>query len=229
MEPAVRVKVCGITREEDAQVAASLGIDALGFLVGLDYESDDALAPGDAARLVTALPPFVTSVLVTHQSRPEPVATLCRIVRPRALQLHGDVDAECVASLRPAFPHLRIIATVHVDDASAVERARRVARHADALLLDTRTSTRLGGTGLVHDWSISRRIRDALHGTPMILAGGLTPANVGAAIALVRPYGVDVNTGVCLRPGTKSADLMRDFARAVRSAAAHATGFPSTS
>jgi phosphoribosylanthranilate isomerase len=107
---------------------------------------------------------------------------------------------------------------VHVDGEPAIEVAAKAARFADAVLLDTKTATRIGGTGVTHDWSISRRIRDALAPTPVILAGGLTPANVAAAVEQVHPYAVDVNSGVSIRRGRKSAALVEAFIGAAKRA-----------
>jgi hypothetical protein len=96
----LRVKICGITTREDALTAASLGADALGFLVDLRYESEDALAPDEASKLIAVLPPFISPVLVTHQSEPAVVGAHCRLVRPHVVQLHGDFDVEAIPRLR---------------------------------------------------------------------------------------------------------------------------------
>lgn len=214
-----RVKICGNASRQDARIAVAAGADALGFLVGLRYPSDDELAPARAAQLIAALPPFVTGVLVTHVSDLDAVSGLCRTVRPAALQLHGDFNVEEAPALREAFPHMRIIKVIHPQDDGAVDEARHAAHYVDALLLDTRTESRLGGTGMVHDWSISRRIRDALPETPIVLAGGLTPDNVAAAIERVKPYGVDVNSGVSIAPGRKDARSVGRFIRAAKDSA----------
>lgn len=206
-----RVKICGITNQEDARTAISLGADALGFLVGLIYPSVDQLTPERARELVKFLPPFVNSVLVTHQSDPEEVSFLVTAVGPHVLQLHGAFAIEEIPLLRQRFPHLKILKAVHVEGEEAIEVSREVAPHVDGILLDSRTATRLGGTGVTHDWSISRRICEALSGTPVILAGGLRPDNVVSAIETVQPFGVDVNTGVCAEPGRKSPALLRRF------------------
>src|SRR5439155_14941175 len=137
-------------------------------------------------------------------------------VRPQVLQLHGGFALDTLPALREAFPALRIVIAVHVDGEGTLDEARRVARSVDGVLLDTKTATRIGGTGITHDWAISRRVREALRGRPVILAGGLTPDNVGRAIAEVRPYAVDVNSGVSVRRGVKSSELMARFIRAVR-------------
>jgi phosphoribosylanthranilate isomerase len=214
----MRVKVCGITTHEDASVAIRLGADALGFLVGLLHESEDEISAKAAAELVATLPPFVSGTLVTHRAEPAEVRELCRDVRPQVLQLHGEFPLDRIPQLREEFPPLRIVRVVHVENERAVELAKATAPYVDAVILDTKTATRIGGTGMTHDWSISRRVRDAVAGTPVILAGGLNPENVASAIARVRPYAVDVNTGVSLRRGKKSPELMERFIREVKRA-----------
>ena len=216
MESVVRVKICGITTLDDARTVIRLGADGVGFLVGLLYESEDELSAADAGKIVEALPPFVSTTLVTHRADPEEVRDLCGHVRPQVVQLHGPYDVERIPELRDAFPTVKIIKAVHVDGEGAIDIAVKAARYADAVLLDTKTASRLGGTGVTHDWSISRRIRDALATMPVVLSGGLTPSNVAAAIEQVRPYAVDVNSGVSIRRGKKSPELVGQFIRAAK-------------
>lgn len=212
----VRVKICGITTAEDAGAAIRAGADALGFLVGLLYPSEDELAPAEAAEIAAALPPFVSPTLVTHASEPARVRELVRTVHPQVLQLHGSFPLEEIPLLRGDFPYLKIVKAVHVDGTEAIARARRAAQVADAVLLDTKAGTRIGGTGLTHDWGISRRICEALAGRPVILAGGLNPDNVAAAIEQVQPWAVDVNSGVSVRRGVKSPAAMESFVRSAK-------------
>lgn len=212
-----RVKICGVTTPQDAAMVADAGADAIGVLVGLAHASEDELSPERAGAILAALPPFVAGTLVTHRTEVDEICRLFRAVRPQVLQLHGDVAVGAIAALRDALPGVRIVKTIHVDGERALDAARAAAPHVDAILLDTRTATRIGGTGLTHDWSISRRIRDGLPATPVILAGGLTPDNVAAAIRRVAPYGVDVNSGVSVRRGRKSPELVERFVRSARS------------
>jgi phosphoribosylanthranilate isomerase len=212
----MRVKICGITAYEDATNAIRLGADSLGFLVGLDYESEDELKAKEARELIAALPPFVMGTLVTHRTDLAAVRELCRDAHPQALQLHAEFALERIPQLREEFPWLKIIKAIQVESELAIGLAQRAAPHVDAVLLDTKVGTRIGGTGMTHDWSISQRIRDALSGTPVILAGGLTPGNVVSAIGRVRPYAVDVNSGVSIRRGKKSPLLMEEFIRAAK-------------
>ena len=212
----MRVKICGVTTPADAALAARLGADAIGVLVGLLHPSEDELDPERAAGIVAALPPFVVGTLVTHRTELDELRRLCRLVRPHVVQLHGGIPRDDVSALRREFPTVRLVGCVHVDGERTLEDARRAAAHVDAILLDTKTATRIGGTGVTHDWSISRRVREALPTTPIILAGGLTPDNVARAIGVVRPYAVDVNSGVSARRGVKSAELIEGFISAVR-------------
>jgi len=211
-----RVKICGITTREDAWTAINLGTDGLGFLVGLLYESEDELSAPEAGKIVEGLPPFVSTTLVTHRADLADVRELCGHVRPQVVQLHGPYPLDQIPPLREAFPTVKIIKAVHVAGEGDIAAALAASRYADAILLDTKTSTRIGGTGLTHDWSISRRIRDALAPTPVILAGGLTPANVTRAIEQVKPYAVDVNSGVSIQRGKKSPHLIEEFLRAAK-------------
>jgi phosphoribosylanthranilate isomerase len=216
MQHVVRVKVCGITTREDASLAISLGADALGFLVGLIYASEDELAPDEAGKIVDTLPPFVPATLVTHRTEVATVRDLCVRVRPQTLQLHGAFPIERIPELRETFPALKIIKAVHVDGGDVVGAAVAAMRYADAVLLDTKTAARIGGTGVTHDWSVSRRVRDGIAPSPVVLAGGLNPGNVARAIEQVQPYAVDVNSGVSIRRGKKSPELIAAFVRAAK-------------
>jgi phosphoribosylanthranilate isomerase len=213
-----RVKICGITSQADLEIAIGAGASALGFLVGLLHPSADRLDAEAAAALILRVPPLVESVLVTHRSEPAIVSDLCARTRAGAVQLQGDFPLAAIDELRRAHPRLRILKAVHVTGPEAIETAWHAARFADAILLDSIAAGRLGGTGAVHDWSISRAIRDAVAPTtPVILAGGLRPENVRSAIERVDPFAVDVNSGVSVRPGLKDAARVQAFVREAHS------------
>lgn len=214
----MRLKICGITTSDDAFLAIANGADALGFLIGLMYPSDDETTCEAAAEIVAALPPFVSTVLVTHQIDPEWVVNTSRALHCTTVQLHGEFPLQRIPDLRAALPYLKITRVAHVEGEGSVAQAVAIAEWADAVHLDTKTATRLGGTGRVHDWQVSARIVRSVR-VPVILAGGLTPGNVRQAIETVRPYGVDVNSGVDLDASPrKSADKLRAFAESVRRA-----------
>ena len=207
-----RVKICGMTLLEDVMAAATAGADGVGFLVGLDYASEDGLQPTAAANLVRRTPADILTVMVTHASTPARVEALVNEVRPRVVQVHCPFASPDLPRLMNTFPDVSWIRAIHVENEDSVDKALRAAEVFDALLLDTRSGDRLGGTGKTHDWKISRRIRETID-KPVILAGGLTPDNVADAIRTVRPHGVDVNTGISERRGVKSAPRVAAFIR----------------
>jgi phosphoribosylanthranilate isomerase len=214
----MRTKICGIRDQHDVDVALSAGADALGFLIGLGYRTNDEVDPDFAKRIIRGLPPFVSSVFVTHDLDVSHVLATCKMIAANTIQMHGAMALPDLERLRRELPRsIKLIQAVHVDGPDAVKRAKAVARVADALLLDTKTKDRIGGTGLTHDWAISAHIVEEVP-RPVILAGGLTPDNVAAAIVRVRPFAVDVNSGVEAEDGSKHADKVRDFVRRAREA-----------
>jgi len=211
----MRVKICGMRRVEDALAAVLAGADAVGCLVGLDYATPDRIDPAAARAIFEALPPFVARVLVTHRTGLAEVIALMRESGATVVQLHGDFPLVAISALREALPYAAIVKSVHVTGEDTIAAALAAARVADAILLDTKTRGRIGGTGTTHDWSISARIA-AASPKPVILAGGLTPDNVGEAIAHVRPFAVDANSGTRGADGFKDHEKIRAFVAAIR-------------
>ena len=209
----MRIKICGMRRAEDARAAAVAGVDAVGCLVGLDYATPDRLEAAAARAIFESLPPFVDRVLVTHRTALAEVVALMRETAASVAQLQGDFPLVAISALREALPYASIVKTVHVTGEDSVAAALAAARVADAVLLDTKTRGRIGGTGKTHDWSISAKIV-ASSPKPVILAGGLTPDNVAAAIAKVQPYAVDVNSGARGADGWKDHKKIRAFIEA---------------
>jgi phosphoribosylanthranilate isomerase len=214
-----RVKICGVTSVDEARLVERCGADAVGVLVGQRHPASDFVSAALARRVCQALPPFIASVVVTHLTALDELLELARAIPCRVLQIHGDIDVDLVRRLRERLPDRRIIGKVSVDGPRAIARAATLGAAVDAIVLDSadRVSGRVGGTGLTHDWSISARIARTA-AAPVILAGGLTPDNVGAAIARVRPWAVDVNSGVETPDGRKSESLVRSFVAAARKA-----------
>ena len=211
----MRVKICGMRRVEDALAAVDAGADAVGCLVGLDYATPDRVDPPTARTIFAALPPFVARVLVTHRTGLAEVTALMRESGATVVQLHGDFPLVAISALREALPYAAIVKSVHVEGDDTIAAALAAARSADAILLDTIARGRIGGTGKTHDWSISARIRAASE-KPVILAGGLSPKNVAEAIAKVRPFAVDVNSGTRGADGWKDHAKIRAFITAAR-------------
>jgi phosphoribosylanthranilate isomerase len=199
-----RVKFCGITRSEDAVVAAALGVDAIGMV--FYARSPRAVTLGQATGIVALLPPFISTVALFCNAADAEVNAVIETLRPSLLQFHGDESpTECERYGLPYIKAIRMRADVELRDAI---RRYRTAR---ALLLDAFEDGRYGGTGQVFDWS---RIPSDVE-MPFILAGGLTPDNVAAAVAAVRPFAVDVSGGIEASKGIKDPAKMRAFLQEV--------------
>jgi len=198
------------------QCAVAAGCDAVGFIMGVTHPSADVVTPAEAAEMIRRLPPFIEPVAVTHLQDTDGLIRLVRESRCTTLQIQGAVEPVGLDAVRDILPYVRIIKAVHVMDRTAIATARRYEPYADALILDTRTDEKIGGTGIPHDWNISAEIV-AGSAIPVILAGGLTPENVREAIQIVRPYGVDVHTGV-RRDGARCPERTLAFAREARAA-----------
>jgi phosphoribosylanthranilate isomerase len=204
-----RVKICGITREEDLAVAVAAGADAVGFLVGVP-SSPRNLTLERAEILLRQVPIFVDSVVVTAPQNISDVVEICERLKPTAIQLHGKKHLDA-SEIREKIRDTRLIKTIYVKKASLSEATIKDSKIFDAILLDSFTKNQLGGTGRIHDWTLSRQIKEAVAPTPVILAGGLKPENVKEAILKVQPYAVDVASGVELRPGIKDPEKIRAF------------------
>jgi phosphoribosylanthranilate isomerase len=213
----VRVKICGITSIDEARIAELSGADAIGMLVGQVHTSPDFIEPYIASEISRSLPPFIVSVLVTHLEKPKDLIRLANQVPCPVIQLHSDLSPSILCSLHSQLSPRKIIGKVSVEGEEAITRAKEIEQFVDAIVLDSLDSetNRVGGTGLVHDWSISTRIVSASR-VPIILAGGLTPENVSRAIVMVKPWGVDVNSGVETPDGRKDRVRISQFIAAVR-------------
>jgi phosphoribosylanthranilate isomerase len=206
----VKVKICGITQEDDMDMAVQAGADAIGFVVHVEG-SPRNLTLEKAKDLIDKLPNHIDSVAVTVFNQLQKIEELYQKLGPRFLQLHGvPLGLNCREKLPP---DLGLVVAVNATSPNAIEDALSHSVFADALLVDTCSVGGLGGTGRTHDWNLSRKIRDAIYPVPMILAGGLTPDNVGHAANAVRPYEVDVSTGVESRPGIKDPVKTAEFVR----------------
>ena len=201
------VKICGLTRIEHALTAARLGAHAVGVV--LYRESPRFVSNEQARRIVDALPPFISTVALMVNPSAEEVETAIKQVRPALLQFHGDETADFCSSFNlPYIKALRVSA-----ETDLLQYARDYAS-AKGLLLDTFVDGARGGTGATFDWSLIPRELPL----PVILAGWLNPDNVSEAIRQVRPWAVDVSSGVEAAKGIKDAALMAAFMQGVRDA-----------
>ena len=200
-----RVKFCGMTRAADADAAVALGVDAIGLVLAAG--SPRFIELREAAIIRRRLPPFVQAVALFRNAPADDVRRALEELQPDVLQFHGDESPEHCASF--GRPYLRAVPMKHGADLAEWERRFGSAA---ALLLDAHGAGEAGGQGRPFDW---RAIRA---GRPYVLAGGLTAENVGAAVRAVRPYAVDVSSGVESSPGVKDAAKMRRFIEEVRKA-----------
>ncbi len=206
----VAVKVCGITSIEDGLAAAGAGADALGFV--FYASSPRAIGVEEARAIAAALPPFVTRVGVFVDAAPDEVRSVAERVGLDAVQLHGDEAPEDLAAYGR-----RVIKALRVGDRVDPAEITRHAGFGCAILLDAASSQAYGGTGRTFDWGLIREVRAQI--PYLVLAGGLTVANVRDAIRSVRPDAVDVSSGVERRPGLKDGAKVRAFIAAAKGAA----------
>lgn len=222
----VRVKLCGLMSEGDIDMAEAAGADALGFVTEYPVPVPWNMHRDQSAALIKHASPFVTTVAVVGG----PVETMLDIamtVRPRVLQLHGDETLGMVKEVCDALAGtgIRVIKALRIDVDTGearftvpepVEAAGILAKSGiAALVIDSKTSSRPAGTGVTLDWDVVSGIREAIY-LPLILAGGLNAGNVAEAIATVRPYAVDVISGVEGKRGVKDSDKMCEFVKVAK-------------
>lgn len=207
----IKVKICGITNLEDGRFAAEAGADALGFVF---YEkSPRFITIAAAADIIRKLPPFVVKVGVFVNAPAETVHAAVAACGLNLLQFHGDEPPDYC--LQFGLMSMKAFRIRNLDSLRQLEKYQT-----DAWLLDTAVPGQFGGAGRAFDWKLAVEARKM--GRPIFLAGGLTPENVAEAVRLVRPYGVDVSSGVESSPGKKDHSKVTAFINAAR-AAAHET------
>ena len=223
------IKICGTTNRDDALASVVAGADALGFIFA---PSPRAIRDDVAAAIITALPPAVETIGVFVNEPPLRVAAMAARVNLTGVQLHGDEPAAALAQYRAALGGRKIIKTLQarqlLSSKGKLDGYLKVSYELDAILLDAGSAEQRGGTGVPFPWqeaaAIAAEIRQAV---PLIVAGGLTPENVGEAIRLLVPAGVDVVSAVEATVGKKDAAKLRSFIDSVRKAGEMRTAAPS--
>jgi len=214
------VKICCIADLAEARVARDLGAQVLG-LVSAMPSGPGVIDDATIAAIAAAVPPPTETFLLTARVQADAIAAQHRTAGTTALQLVDHVPHDELRRLRDLCPGVKLVQVIHVQDASSLDEACAASPLVDALLLDSgrpgAAVKELGGTGRVHDWATSRRIRDAVWPQPVFLAGGLRPENVAEAIATVQPHGLDLCTGV-RRDGRLHGPTLAAFMAAVRAA-----------
>jgi phosphoribosylanthranilate isomerase len=208
----VRVKICGITNEDDARTACDAGADTLGF--NFYKESPRHVSAGEIAKFRAHLPEHVEVVGVFVNAGQSDIVKICDLLKLDAVQLHGDETPQRIAELAAT---IQVIKAFRVGPDFLVETLDEYAK-ASAYLLDAAETGQYGGTGRTNDWTLAR---SAARTRRIILAGGLKAENVAAAIHFVRPYGVDVASGVESKAGKKDQTRLCRFIEEVRRAERH--------
>ena len=211
------IKICCISSLAEAKLAIGVGVQAIG-LVSAMPSGPGVISEGAIASIAAATPPPVMPFLLSSRQQVSSLIEQVQALGVSTLQLVDELQEGSYAELRAALPYLRLVQVIHVTGPDSIREAERVSPEVDALLLDSgqplAARKELGGTGRIHDWRISREIRDRVR-KPVFLAGGLKPENVAEAIRQVRPFGVDVCSGV-RTGGRLDADKLRRFVDAVR-------------
>ncbi len=202
----VEVKICGITNYQDASMAVELGAGALGFIFAF---SPRQITPQKARDIIRTIPPFVKTVGVFVDEGPAEIKEVIHYCGLDLVQLHGDESPDLCCELMPYT-----IKALRIKDEASLRKSQTYRGKVRALLLDSYSKDKAGGTGKTFDWQLAIKIKKL--GMPVILAGGLGPSNIDGAIRTVRPYAVDVNSGVEARPGKKSHMRMEDLMKKVR-------------
>lgn len=193
----MKVKICGIKSEKDLSMAINAGADAVGFITEVPVDSPRKITLPEASHLIASVPVFVTSVLVIMPDSANEAINMIKTAGPSAVQIHNFLPARELGKIKKTG--VKLIKTIPVtrdaDAAMLLDQVKALSGIADAVLLDTALDGRTGGTGIPHNWELSSDIvRKA--DIPVILAGGLNPKNVNAAVKCVCPYAVDTASGV---------------------------------
>jgi phosphoribosylanthranilate isomerase len=212
-----RIKICCIASIEEAWMAIDAGANAIG-LVSAMPSGPGPIAEDLIAEIAAIVPPGVSSFLLTSLQNASSIIDQQRRLRVNTIQIVDRLTTGSYREIHDALPGVKLVQVIHVTGPESVDEAIAVAPHVDAILLDSGNQSlaikELGGTGRIHDWSLSRKIREAIE-VPLFLAGGLNPSNIAAAIREVQPFGIDICSGLRTE-GTLDPQKLSEFIRAIR-------------
>ncbi|MDJ0509915.1 MAG: phosphoribosylanthranilate isomerase [Crocosphaera sp.] len=208
----MRIKICGIKTVEDACLAIEQGADAIGLLVGKRHYSEDFISEDLAKKITKACPPYTSPVLVTHLKDWREIYNLATYISVTTIQIHSNCELDTVIRLQEKIPYIKIVKSLHANQLETHQNIEVFEDYVDAFIVDTinMEEGRVGGTGLTHDWNISKNIVEQTK-CKVILAGGLNPDNIADAIRKVNPFGVDANSGLKNKEGLKDKKKISDF------------------
>ncbi|MFH0861430.1 MAG: phosphoribosylanthranilate isomerase [Candidatus Altiarchaeota archaeon] len=211
----MKVKICGITSAKDAILCLVSGAHSIGVIVDVPVESPRKITAEKALHIKASIAGFGREfIAVTMPKTVDEAVDICRRLEPDGIQLHGFESPEFLSELRDNVD-CQIIKAIHIDGCTDMGYVESVAEYADILLLDTKVGANVGGTGRTHDRESDLEIK-ARTGKRIMLSGGLNPGNVMAAAKLVRPYAVDVSSGVESSPGVKDSRKVKELIEVTR-------------
>ena len=211
-----RIKICGIVCIEDVLNAACKGVDAVGFLIGITHTAEDKISVQKAREITGIMPGGMSGIMVTHLTDPGQIIPMIIESGCDCLQIQEDMDIKGLKKIRCELPGFQVIMAIHLSSHVPLRKVEQLIDKyskyeflVDGFILDSRNpeEDRIGGTGITNDWNAAQMIVKSLS-SPVILAGGLNPENVMTAIRKVKPFGVDVNSGV--ERGGRSLDGKKD-------------------
>ena len=208
----MKVKICANKSIEDAKNCIESGVDIIGVLVGQEHASVDFIDKETAKEICDFVDKRCDISLVTHLKNSEEIIKLTKFIGNNVIQLHSDIDEYEVENIKKSLPNVKLVRLVHISNDGEIVTNIDSIKYADYYLLDSFNlkTNQVGGTGLVHDWNVSKEIVKKLN-KPVFLAGGLNPNNVHDAISIVKPYGVDVNSGCKNELGYKDKEKIKNF------------------
>jgi phosphoribosylanthranilate isomerase len=207
----VKVKICGITNHQDAAFAVQFGVDAIGFIFA---QSPRRVTQEKARDIISTLPPFMKTVGVFVNENPDAIRSVMEGCNLDLVQLHGDETPDVCSELMPYS-----IKAFQLKDESSLEKIKPYCGKVRAFLFDAYAKDKRGGTGSTFDWDLA--IKGKALGVPVLLSGGLNPSNIESAIATVRPYAVDINSGIEASPGKKDPALMKELIKNIKNSEAN--------
>lgn len=208
----MKVKICANKSIEDAKNCIESGVDIIGVLVGREHASTDFIDKETAKEICDFVNNRCDVSLVTHLKNPHEIIDLTKFIGNNIIQLHSDINENDVEKIKLSLPNIKLVRLIHISSDGKIVTNVDSIKYADYYLLDSFNlkTNQVGGTGLVHDWNVSKSIVEKLD-KPVFLAGGLNPNNVRDAISIVKPYGVDVNSGCKNELGYKDKEKIKNF------------------
>ena len=205
------VKICANKTIEDAKMCLDANADLLGILVGQNHNSTDFVDKEKAKEIVNYVNHRAGCVLVTHLTDADEIIALTKFIGNDYIQLHSDISETEVKKIASALPNVKLIRLIHVAQNGKIETEYNKFEFVDFYLLDSfnKSTDQVGGTGIVHDWNVDKKLIQRLN-KPTFIAGGLNPNNVADVIKIANPAGVDVNSG-CKKDSIKNAELVKKF------------------